>query len=140
MSFNGKLLEIKVGNSFVDVPLDGIEFASYKIYPNRRQDRDSVRDLTGYLHRTVVAHRPSTLEFNVRPMTNTEFTQFIGLFYNNFINEAERRVHLRFYVPDLDAYQEGDFYVPDIQPQINSIDGNTNTIRYASMRLGLVQY
>ena len=45
---------VKIGN--IKLEYKYIQYGSYTVTPNQRQDLDSFRDNNGYLHRTVLSH------------------------------------------------------------------------------------
>ena len=68
MAFNGTLLKIG-GDVF---PMEWIEYDTYKVTPNRRQDVNPFRNANGVLQRNVVDHAPTTIDFNLRSMYNKD--------------------------------------------------------------------
>ena len=136
MSFNGYLL--KVGTT--TFPLSYVYKESYSVTPNRRMDLDSYRDANGELHRTVLDHAPSTISFKTKPMTNTDLATMMTLIRDNYVNTNEKKVSLEYYCPDLDAYQTGVFYIPDVEYPIYSVDLNKNKIIYKSFDLEFIEY
>lgn len=137
MAYNGYLLKIG-GPAGSEFPMEYVQAETYKITPNQRQDMDPTRDTSGVLHRNVVAHRPSKIEFNTRKLYNTDVEIIMSLLRQNYINEAEKKLVLQYYVPDLNSYQTGNFYIPDIDFNIISIADNK--IRYDAIRFAFIEY
>lgn len=136
MAFSGYL--IKIGSA--NFPLTYVFTNSYSITPNRRQDLDPFRDADGYLQRNVVNHAPSTIEFKTKPMDNRQLASMMEFIRSRYINVNEKKLLIEYYCPDMDAYQSGTFYVPDIQFPINRIDVKTGTIYYNSFSLEFIEY
>lgn len=143
MSYSGPLLELKqtTTNTYDVLPLDWISVKSYKPTPNQRLDTsDSVRDLQGHLHRVVLDHKPTKIEFELRPMTNTEVATFNTFMANHYISPKERDFTLRYYNQETDDYVTGHFYMPDPQYNINTIDYGNKVIKYLPTRVAFIEY
>lgn len=135
--FNGWL--VKAGG--VIVPLKYIQYASYSVTPAQRQDLDSEVAVTGVLHRNVVEHRRSKIEFNSMPdLSNKEVAEIGSIFHKAFTNEAERALNVEYYDPELDSYKSGVFYMPDTKYPIKQIQAETNIVIYDSLRYAFIEY
>ena len=122
---------IKMGDSVF--PNAYILEKSYKVSPNKRQDLDPFRDANGVLHRNVVNHRPSTVQFQIRRPTSVTMNVINSILQGAFINEAERKLILTYYCPDLDTYQSGEFYVPNPEYTIDYIYNDVVYYDYFTM-------
>lgn len=108
MAFQGYL--IKVGN--YTIPLTFMKLESYKSAPNQRQDLDSYRDANGYLHRNVLSHTASKLEFETPYLSMKDMRSLIQNIRANYTNELERACELTYYDEETDTYKTGSFYMP----------------------------
>ena len=108
-SFNGSYL-IKVGS--YAIPLKLMKYGSYQSSPAQRQDLDSYRDADGVLHRTVLTHTASKVEFETIPMSEHDFRGFMDSIVAQYINGPERKVTLTYYEEEYDRYVTGTFYIP----------------------------
>ena len=137
MSYSGYLIKLG-GNSGTALPMEYIKVTGYNITPNQRMEAEAKRDVTGYLHRTTVAHTASKVEFNTPVLTNKQVDAMRTLFRNNWSSTIERKITLYYYDMETDSYQTGTFYMPDIKFQIDHIDGNI--IYYAETRIAFIEY
>lgn len=109
MAFNGQFY-LKAGN--YPIPLEYMKLDSYKTSPDQRQDLDSYRDADGYLHRNVLPHTASKVEFETPPMHVADFRALIDGIRANYIDALSRDVNLTYYDDDTDTYKTGHFYMP----------------------------
>lgn len=108
MSFNGNFLII--GGTPID---EYIKRSSLDITPNQRQDLDSYRDADGVLHRTVLNHTATKIEFETTYLNNTKMAEFTGILNSNFTSSLERKLSVTYYDAEHNDYKSGTFYVPD---------------------------
>lgn len=106
-SYNGYLL--KIGGR--TIPNKYIQYDSYTIQPNQRQDLDPYRDLDGVLHRNVVRNMPSVIKFNTKPMFEEDMQAFMGIINGGFSNRDERKGSIQYYDFETFSYKTGDFYM-----------------------------
>lgn len=136
MAFAGYLVKIG-GYTF---PLKYIAEETYKVSPKQRMDLDTYRNNFGKLHREVAENMPSSIEFTViSGLTNRDVKKIFELIQSNFVNEAERKVEVTYYIPETDSYSEPEeMYMPNMQFQIDYIDGGT--IVYNAIVLSFIGY
>lgn len=108
-SFNGSYL-IKVGS--YAIPLEIMKYGSYESSPAQRQDLDSYRDANGLLHRTVLDHVATKVEFETIPMSEHDFRGFMDSLVAQYTNGPERKVTLIYYEEEYGQYKTGTFYLP----------------------------
>lgn len=108
MAFQGYF--IKVGN--YTIPLTFMKLESYTSMPDQRQDLDSYRDADGYLHRTVLSHTATKLEFETPYMRRKDMQQLIQGIRNSFTNVLARQCQVTYYDDETDSYKTGTFYMP----------------------------
>jgi hypothetical protein len=121
-------------------PLTYVLAKSYKIAPNRRLDLGSNRDGTGVLDRNVLDHTASTISFTVKALNNTRLSELMSFITSRYTVEKERRLSIEYYCPDINDYKTGEFYVPDIEYPIDTIDFEKNIIEYQEFKLEFVEY
>jgi len=131
MAFNGYL--IKVGN--YTIPLTFMKLESYKSMPNQRQDLDSYRDADGYLHRTVLPHTATKLEFETPYLFRSQMQSLIQGIRINFTSEIARQCEVTYYDEETDSYKTGTFYMPGtMEYQVYNRD------IYAPTRFAFIEY
>lgn len=108
MAFNGYL--IKVGS--YTIPLTYIQLESYQSSPDQRQDLDSYRDANGLLHRTVLPHTATKIEFETTYLTMAQMQDLIQGIRNNYTEQISRTCTLTYYDEETDSYKTGTFYLP----------------------------
>jgi len=135
--FNGKLIELKTGNSYVELPLKYIKAESYQITPHQRMESSANRATTGVLVRNTVDHTASKIEFNTPPVTINAINTLLG---NAYTDAKQRKLDLRYYDPSTDDYKEGTFYVPDIDFPITRVEVTAQVVHYDSIRFAFIEY
>ena len=140
MSFNGKLIQLKTNNTYVDFPLKYIKCESYKVTPNQRMEVSANRATTGLLHRNTVSHTASKIDMDTPPLTNADVNAIHTLLSSAYTDSLQRKLDLKYYDPSSDSYKTGTFYVPDIDYNIIRIETGTNTIHYDSIRIAFIEY
>lgn len=135
MAFNGTYL-IKVGSTAL--PMKYMKLEGYDITPNQRMESEAKRAITGYLHRTTVAHTATKIEFNTPPMTNLDLNAMMSIFRGAWSSTIERKLDLEYYDMETDSYKTGTFYMPDIKFSIDRINGSL--IYYKETRIAFIEY
>lgn len=131
MAFQGYY--IRVGE--YTIPLTCMRLESYKSAPNQRQDLDAYRDADGYMHRNVLAHTATKIEFETPYLWRNEMRSLIQGIRGNFTNELERRCTLTYYDDETDSYKTGTFYMP------GTVEYNVyNKAIYAPSRFAFIEY
>ena len=131
MAFQGYY--IKVGN--YTIPLTFMKLESYKSAPNQRQDLDSYRDANGYLHRNVLSHTSTKLEFETPYLTFKDMRTLIQNIRANYTDDLARTVELTYYDEETDTYKTGTFYMP------GTVEYNWfNKEIYAPSRFAFIEY
>ena len=127
MSYQGYLLKVD-GNIF---PNSLIAFGTFSITPNQRQDLDSYRDSTGYLHRNILPHKPSKIEFTTKVLHDADRVELESILKNR------DSYALEYWDTE---YRTGTFYSPDIKYEIYDIDKVSGSIRYKPVRIAMIEY
>jgi hypothetical protein len=108
MAFNNYY--IKVGS--YTIPLDYMKVESYTSMPDQRQDLDSYRDADGYLHRTVLSHTATKIEFETTHLWRWQMQELIQGIKANLTSNLERKCTVTYYDDEIDDYKTGTFYLP----------------------------
>lgn len=140
MAFNGKLLELYIGGSYTEFPTKLINAESYKVTPNQRMESSATRTASGLLIRSTVSHTASKIDLNTTILTNSQLATIESLLTSAYTDSLERKLSLRYYVPQSDSYKTGTFYVPDVDYDILRIDKDKNIIWYNSVRYAFIEY
>lgn len=140
MAFNGKLLEVKVGNSYSTFPTNLVNAESYKVTPAQRMEASANRSTTGKLVRNTVSHTASKIDLNTTVLSNKDLKTIEDLLTSAYTDSLQRKLTLRYYVPQSDSYKTGTFYVPDVDYEIMRIDKTDNVIWYNSVRYAFIEY
>ena len=131
MAFSGYL--VKVGS--YTIPLTFMKLESYKSAPDQRQDLDSYRDANGYLHRNVLPHTATKIEFETPYMTMKDFQTLLTGIKNNLTSSLERKCALTYYDEETNAYKTGTFYMPGTM-EYQMFNKNI----YAPSRFAFIEY
>lgn len=134
--FNGWL--IRAGGT--EIPIKYIQEATYNVTPDQRQDLDSEQDVTGVLHRNVVEHTRSKVEFTTPSLDNSEVAALTALFRNAFTDASARTLQIEYYHPETDSYGSGIFYMPDTAYPIRRITTDKRTVLYNPIRYAFIEY
>lgn len=112
--------------------------SSYEVTPNRRQDKDPTRDLSGILHRAVVSAMPSTIKFSTKELHLSELQEIQTFFNSCMVSSAEKKIQLTFWDVDSGGYKTEYMYLPDITYTI--VFHTNNDIIYAPVDYELIGY
>ena len=123
----------------VEITLPYIQLASYKVSPNQRLETSAERDTDGLLVRATLSHTPSKIEFTTPALVSSDVEALMSILSTAYTTAAERKLSLNYYVPDLDAYQTGNFYVPDITFTIYREISST-VLQYEPIRIAFIEY
>lgn len=139
MAFEGSL--IYLGDSNVPFPNDFIFKETYSIAPEQRQDVNSGLNGNFVMLRNVAAHTRTKIEWNTIPeITNNDLIQLCKLFSDNYISSIERKIKVRYYNPETDDYNIGEFYKPDVTYAIKRLDEKKKVVVYAAVKFSLIEY
>ena len=127
MPYQGYLLKV----NGVIFPNNLIAFGSFSITPNQRQDQDSYRDSTGYLHRNILPHKVTKTEFNTKLLHESDKAEL------ETILQGRDEYALEYWNS---GYQTGTFYSPDLKFDVYDIDEISGDIRYKPVRIAMIEY
>lgn len=130
MAYSG--YHIKLGGNIF--PERYIAVETYIITPNQRMDLDSYRDANGVLHRTVLSHTASKIEWNTPYLYRADKVSMMSFLRANMSDVQSRTFSVTYYDDETDAYKTGRFYMPDpaFQEYATGI--------YLPIRLALIEY
>lgn len=177
MAFTGNLIllqdvdTIDTNNpTYTAFPVRYIRYETYQITPNQRMDLDSaggqgmLRDLSGVLHRTVVHHTATKIEFETTLLRSEDVEHIMYILRSHWVNYFERDVWMQYFCPEgekrgdesseygdynASSYKRGHFYMPDIQFGIRNVDRNTiidpdhtnrRLVNYQQIRFAFIEY
>lgn len=139
MAFNGYL--IMVGGPLGAVlPLKYMRYETYQVTPDQVMDFNTTRDTTGVLHRTVLGHTATKIEFTTPRMSNTDVENLMVLLRRYWNNNREKKLALYYYDPLTNDYKTGTFYMPDINFTISNVDSQRGKIMYTETRVAFIEY
>lgn len=121
-------------------PLEYIQYETYKVTPNQRMDIEAGRDSTGLLHRSVVSHTATKVEFETPHMDSTRVDAMMTLIRKWWTSKKERKIVVRYYDPEENDYTTGTFYMPDIEFNIRNIDTVKEIVNYDPIRIAFIEY
>lgn len=127
-AYKGWLLRLE-GRVF---PMKYIAHGSYTATPDQKQDEDSYQDGYGILHRNVLPHTRTKIEWTTPFMHLAEKIDMQSYFLNRVTIAAE------YWNDERNGYATGTFYVPDIQ--FPYYDASETDIRYNPIRIALIEY
>lgn len=142
--FNASIGLIRLGGTSastgVEFPLKHIRYDTYQCTPDQRIDLNSgVSDVTGELHRTVLSHTRTKIEFKLHIMHESEYVNDIGALLDaSWSNQHRAEIYLYYYDNRTHSYKSGLFYMPDPTFQIMNID--EKGIQYNETRIAFIEY
>lgn len=132
MAYQGYL--IKVGNTVF--PMKYIRAETYKCTPNQRIDQDSDSDATGVLHRNVLPHTRTKIEFETPQMLRGADVLAISTLLG--LSGSRRDVTITYWDHESQSYKTGKCYVPDISYQLMRNTGDD--LVYMPIRYAFIEY
>lgn len=139
MAYNNFLIKLG-GSGGTALSLEYIQYDTYKVTPNQRMDIEAGRDSTGLLHRSVVSHTATKVEFETPYMDNSRVDALMTLIRSYWTSTKERKINLQYYDPETDSYKSGTFYMPDIEFNIRNIDTVKKIVNYDPIRIAFIEY
>lgn len=128
MAYQGWLLKFD-GREF---PMKFIAHHSYDATPNQKQDEDSYQDSSGELHRNILPHTRTKIEFNTPFMHLADKKEMQSYFPNRELMTID------YWNDEANQYETGKFYVPDIK--FPYYDASDTDIRYNPIRVAIIEY
>ena len=135
-NFKGWLL--KFGDQVF--PHEYIKKGGWKSTPNQRLENDPWSDTKGYLHRDVLEHNRTKIEFaTVDDLTLEEKIECQNVMNSSITDELERKGNVTYWNDETNTYENAEMYIPDIDFTINEIDKKRNMLFYESIRIALIE-
>jgi len=132
MAFEGWLIKIN-GTVF---PTRLIALESYKCTAGQIMDLDPYRDGDGVLHRNVLPHTATSIEFSTMSLQLKD-TEVL----NAFIAQENRvQCTVEYWNPNAAAYGSGTFYISDVPYEITRIDEVRKEVLYKPVKVTLTEY
>lgn len=122
-------------------PHEYIKRSGYKGTPNQRLENDPWSDLKGYLHRDVLPHYRTKIEFEtVDDLELAEKIEIQNIINSAMINKTERKCNITYWNDETNTYVQANVYIPDIEFTVNEIDKRRKLMFYSSIRIALIEY
>lgn len=113
-----------------------IRVETYQCTPNQRIDQDSDSDATGVLHRNVLPHTRTKVEFETPQMLRGADVLAISTLLG--LSGSRRDVTITYWDHESQSYKTGKCYVPDIKYQLMRNTGDD--LVYMPIRYAFIEY
>lgn len=126
MAFNGYYLKfdgVQLSNRYVN---------NYKCTPNRRTDKNSGMNSSGVLKRKILSHKRTGITFNTGFVTDSDLSTLSSIF------SGRDNVEVNYWNPSTQTYATATCYLPDIEFEVLTNDGDVNT--YRPINLEIIEY
>lgn len=172
MAFTGNLIMLQDVNTigtnnptYTTFPVRYIRYETYQVTPNQRMDLDTgLRDLNGVMHRNVVPHTATKIEFETTLLRSEDVEHIMYILREHWVHYLERDVWMMYFCPEgerpddvsaeygdynASSYKYGHFYMPDIQFGIRNVDRDTvidslhparRLVNYQQIRFAFIEY
>ena len=137
-AYAGYLIRLGGVNGTI-LPPEFIRYDSFEVEPDQRMDLDSSRDLRGVLHRNVLAHTATRIDFTVPHLNKEGHDTLLKMLHDNMSNTHSKTITLQYWDDEWSTYKTGKFYMPDLKFKIRSIDNNFG-ILYDECKLTFIEY
>ena len=115
--------------------------AGYASTPNQRLEKKAWRDNKEYLQRVTSPNFKTTLELEIRPLSQREKELFESIKKAGLLELEQRKFAISYWNLETGEYASGEFYVPDTKYRIGHIaDEATGELYYDPFTLELIQY
>lgn len=132
MAYQGYL--VKVGAAAF--PMRYIRAETYKCTPAQRIDQGSDSDATGVLHRTVLPHTRSKIEFETPQLRGADVAAINRLL--GIAGNVRRDVSITYFDHESQSYKTAECYMPDVAYTIVRQTGDD--LVYAPIRYAFIEY
>lgn len=127
-NYKGYLLKIN-GNVFSN---ELIRHNTYKAKPYQQTDSDSYVDGNGELHRKILPHRRTSINFQT---IKVDLDQKIAI--QSYFPTRET-VEIEYWNDETNSYKTGTFYTPDIEFSVYGADGQD--VKYNEILIEFIEY
>lgn len=125
------------GATDYSLPINFIRYDTYTATPDQKTDIDSGMDSIGFLHRNVLPHKRTKIEFQLKKMTNAQWKSIYSKIQSRFLSEHED-LNVEFYNTKTDEYRTGHFYLVEPEMYIERIEGSI--VHLEETRIALIEY
>lgn len=136
MAYAGYL--VKIGAT--ELPMKYIQLSSYTVTPNQRLDIEAERDATGVLHREVVDHTASKIEFSTPYIKGSEVAVLNAMLQAAYTDVKSRSITIEYFDPETNGYKTADCYMPDVEYNIYSVGLVADEVLYNPVRYAFIEY
>lgn len=120
----------------VEFPNRLIAHESLKITPDQIMDLDPYRDANGQLHRNILPHTATTIEFST-PYLSLKDIEIL----NTFLTKENRvKCNIEYWNPNTSLYASGTFYIADVPYEISRVNEKTSDIIYKPVKVTIIEY
>lgn len=132
MAFEGWLIKI---NGYI-FPNSLIALSSLKITPEQIMDLDPYRDGDGKLHRNVLPHTATSIEFSTTYLHLCNVEKL-----NEFLPHNNRvQCTVDYWNPNTSSYSTGTFYITDVPYEFYRVDEEKKDILYKPIKVTFTEY
>ena len=114
------------------IPNKFLQANNYSCTPNQQSDKNTYVDEQGLLHRDVLPHTSTKIEFNTPPIHLNDKIAFQRFFPSRTV------VELEYWNDETNDYEIGSFYVPSIEFSYYMV--RENDIFYNPIRVAFIEY
>lgn len=113
----------------------------YASTPDQRIEKKAWRDNTEALQRVTSPNYKTTLNLEIRPLTQREKDLWNSIKADGILDETQRKYSVTYWNLDTCVYGTGEFYVPDTEYAVSHIyDNETGDMQYEAFILEMIQY
>lgn len=137
MAYNGFLFQF---GDYI-FPNKYIEFDTYDIAPDQRQDMNSFFNGKGVTIRNALEHTKTNITFTTLQMPESAMDAITAALESNYINKNETDANCVYYNPRKRQYSTGHFYLdPSVKFRIKKVDNEGKKIKYGEMQWIFIEY
>lgn len=114
------------------IPNSFLQANNYSCTPNQQSDKNTYTDDDGVLHRDILSHTATKIEFNTPPIHLKDKIEFQKYF------PSRTKVELEYWNDETNDYETGTFYVPSISFAYYMI--TETDIIYNPIRVAFIEY
>lgn len=113
----------------------------YRSTPDQRIEKKAWRDNNESLQRVTSPNFKTTLNLEIRPLSQGEKDLFNSIKANGLMDATQRKYRVTFWNLDTCEYGTGSFYIPDTEFAIDHIaDNDTGEMYYEKVTIEMIQY
>jgi len=121
-------------------PLEYIQWNTFKVKPNQRQDLDSYTDASGLTQRNALEHTKTDIQFSTIKLSEDKYRSIMNGIVRNYRNPRERDANCEYYDQEYGANKTGHFYLnPSLEVPIVGIDSDGKFI-YDAVTFHFIEY